>query len=99
MKIKIKDLSTRFKVLLLTGSIALVGGAGYAIGNHSKNSSESKASTTELEMTTEATVENTVASDNQIYYDEVNALETDIVEFCDLVYKDFDLFLNNCVNV
>ena len=83
MKIKIKDLSTRFKVLLLTGSIALVGGAGYAIGNHSKNSSESKASTTELEMTTEATVENTVASDNQIYYDEVNALETDIVEFCE----------------
>lgn len=83
MKIKIKDLSTRFKVLLLTGSIALVGGAGYVIGNHSKNSSESKTSTTELEMTTEATVENTVASDNQIYYDEVNTLETDIVEFCE----------------
>lgn len=42
-----------------------------------------------------------IYSYNNNYYISTKDVDniTDIVEFCDLVYKDFDLFLNNCVNV
>lgn len=86
MKIRFRDFTLRAKILILSGAIALVGGAGYAIGRNidgkSKDSSKSDI-TTEAEMTTEATVNNTVASDDQVYYDEIKEMEADVIDFCE----------------
>lgn len=87
MKIKFRDFTLQGKILILSSALVLVGGAGYAIGrNIDKNSKDSSKNETNVttEMTTEATVENTVASDNQVYYDEIDKLEEDIVDFCEV---------------
>lgn len=96
MKIKFKSFTTKGKIVLLSGALVLVGGSGYAIGKNANKNSKANGDTntsisneanidvtTELEMTTEATVENTVASDNQIYYDEITKMEENIVDFCE----------------
>lgn len=90
MKIRIKDLSTRFKILLLSGTFILTGMGAHGISKLKNNSNASnKDNATEIESTideneiTEVTTTEVVASDNQIYYDEITTLESDIVEFCE----------------
>lgn len=89
MKITFKDFTTKAKVLIVTGSLVLVGGAGYAVGkNVNKDSKSDKVTVSTTESTIESTeatvtVNETVAPDFQQYYDEITIMEEDVVSFCE----------------
>lgn len=85
MKIKFKNFTTKGKIVLLSGALVLVGGSGYAIGKNVNKNSKAN-SDTNTSVSTEATIDNTevavndtVTSDNQIYYDEIDMIEDDVV--------------------
>lgn len=87
MKIRIRDLSTKGKLVLLSGALVLAG-SGYATGKaiqkHSEKGNVTKEATTEVTtedvLTTEATASDAVASDNILkYYDEIDLIEDDVV--------------------
>lgn len=85
MKIKIKNLSTKAKILLLSGSLILVGGVGYSFGKNTNEKSEKDNNiTTEEEFETETVVNETTVSDNQVYYDEITELEENVIDFCEV---------------
>lgn len=89
MKIKFKNFTTKGKIVLLSGALVLVGGSGYAIGKNVNKNSKANGDTN-TSVSTETTIDNTevavndtVTSDNQIYYDEITKMEENIVDFCE----------------
>lgn len=85
MKIKFKNFTTKGKIVLLSGALVLVGGSGYAIGKNVNKNSKANGDTN-TSVSTEATIDNTevavndtVTSDLQKYYDEIDMIEDDVV--------------------
>ena len=85
MKIKFKNFTTKGKIVLLSGALVLVGGSGYAIGKNVNKNSKANGDTN-TSVSTEATIDDTevavndtVTSDLQKYYDEIDMIEDDVV--------------------
>lgn len=81
MKFKFRKFSTRGKIVILSGALVLITGAGYAIGKNTNKKSESdKQIESTVDNSTEATVTNVVeTSEFDKYYDEINVIEDDVV--------------------